>query len=413
MELQRAVRILQELVRSASPRSVSGDEARELVDLFAQAERAASSGMTLYTPVVVETGSYAKVGHGSAADWLGAVSGSSAGAAKGRLAAAERAAVTPQLTEALHEGDLSSDQLKLVTTTAVEAPGATTDLLEMVGQGASHQELRDAAARLRAGARCKETERSRRARVHANRHLRWHQDEGGGIRGEFLCDEVAWANIAPLREADAKERWRSAGSKAGDGFDAHRLDAFLDLLTSSKGTGHRARPRALVVIDAEALRRGTTEGEELCEIEGIGPVSVRAATELIGQGSLQFVIRHGLDIKTVTKSTRVVAQMLEAALVVRDRTCAVPDCGRRLGLERDHRVIDYGKDGPTELDNLVRLCPRHHDMKTNGGWRLNGGPGHWSWVPPSNPPSAGRIARNRKLAAAKGKAMAAAERSRS
>ena len=45
-----------------------------------------------------------------------------------------------------------------------------------------------------------------------------------------------------------------------------------------------------MIIDAGALRRGTAEGGELCEIEGIGPVSVDAATELLGEGGLQFLV---------------------------------------------------------------------------------------------------------------------------
>jgi len=88
--------------------------------------------VALFTPVVVETGSFAKEGHASAQDWLGAHSGSSAGAAKGRLAAAERAAADPSLTEALHEGALSSAQLAVVTKAAAEAPESTGSLLASI-----------------------------------------------------------------------------------------------------------------------------------------------------------------------------------------------------------------------------------------------------------------------------------------
>ena len=135
--------------------------------------------------------------------------------------------------------------------------------------------------------------------------------------------------------------------------------------------------------------------------------SVKAATELLSEGSLRFVIREGFDIKTVTKLTRDVAACIEAALRVRDRTCARPGCAKRLGLEIDHRDVDFGDDGPTELDNLVRLCPECHHLKTHGGWRLEGRPGAWEWIAPDHPKSASYIARARKLAAAKGRARAA------
>ena len=152
-DLDRVVGELQEVVRTSTPESVSGDEARRFVERFAEAERASASGVALFTPVVTRTGSHAKKGHASAQEWLGKVSGSSTGAAKGRLAAAERAAADPTLTDALHEGGLSSAQLALVTNAATEAPESTEDLLKLVDQGASHQELSDAAARKKAAAR--------------------------------------------------------------------------------------------------------------------------------------------------------------------------------------------------------------------------------------------------------------------
>ena len=143
----------------------------------------------------------------------------------------------------------------------------------------------------------------------------------------------------------------------------------------ARAAGARARVETLVIIDAAALRRGTTEGDELCEIEGIGPVSVLAATELLTEGGLRYLVKEGFDIKTVTKASRDIARSIEMALIVRDRTCARPGCGKRLGLEIDHREVDYRADGPTELDNLVRLCPDCHALKTFGGWRLEGKPG--------------------------------------
>jgi hypothetical protein len=287
-DLERAVELMRGVVRSPVPNALSGRAARKIVTLFSEAERAAASGVALFAPVVVETGEFTKGGHGSAADWLGSVSGSSSGSAKGRLAAAARAAQDPLLTEALHDGELSVAQLQLVTSTSAEVPEAAGNLLELMDQGASHKELSTAATRMRAASRTRETERLRRTRVHANRHFRWRQDENGGIRGEFSCDEVEWSRVAPRLEAEAKRRWKAAGNGhgGGDSFEAYRVDAFIDLLSGScgpggddadncdgeggddeggpdDGPGHAARPRTLIIVNAESLRRGTTEGDEL------------------------------------------------------------------------------------------------------------------------------------------------------
>jgi hypothetical protein len=58
----------------------------------------------------------------------------------------------------------------------------------------------------------------------------------------------------------------------------------------------------------------------------------------------------------------------------------------------------------TETGAFAKTCPAHHGMKTNGGWRIVGGPARWRWLPPENPPTAGRIARTRKVAVARAKA---------
>jgi len=55
-------------------------------------------------------------------------------------------------------------------------------------------------------------------------------------------------------------------------------------------------------------------------------------------------------------------------------------------LEIDHRT-DFAKGGPTSLDNLARLCPFHHDLKTHKHWKLEGGPGNWRFERPDPPGS--------------------------
>jgi len=112
-------------------------------------------------------------------------------------------------------------------------------------------------------------------------------------------------------------------------------------------------------------------------------------------------VKEARDIKSVTKSSRSLAQKTAAALLVRDRTCVVPGCGKQMGLQADHCRIDFADGGPTTYDNLARLCPSHHAMKSHGGWMLSGSAGAWKWIPPSRPPTEGRISRERRLAAAK------------
>jgi hypothetical protein len=118
---------------------------------------------------------------------------------------------------------------------------------------------------------------------------------------------------------------------------------------------------------------------------------------------VRFIIKEGTDIRTVTKSSRDLARRPPLALAARDRPVCV-GCGKRLGLQADHCFVDYAKDGPTESTTWP-CCAPHHDMKTYGGWTLiRTKEGTWLWQAPKNPPSAGAIARAKKLAVAQAKA---------
>jgi hypothetical protein len=162
------------------------------------------------------------------------------------------------------------------------------------------------------------------------------------------------------------------------------------------GTGKAARrkfrrPRALlrVVVSGEALLRGHVNPGETCEIPGSGPVPVAMARELIDDAILELVVTRGVDVTNVVSDSRYVRKALQIALEHRDQVCVVPGCNISDPLERDHWRVDYGKKGPTELDNLARLCPWHHDQKTYRGWKLEGGPGQWKFVKPPDPPPPG------------------------
>jgi hypothetical protein len=62
----------------------------------------------------------------------------------------------------------------------------------------------------------------------------------------------------------------------------------------------------------------------------------------------------------VGRTTPVVPSAIRKALVVRDRGCRFPGCGRPSGWCDAHHVRHWADGGPTALGNLVLLCRRHH-----------------------------------------------------
>ena len=80
--------------------------------------------------------------------------------------------------------------------------------------------------------------------------------------------------------------------------------------------------------------------------------------------------RHGQVIGS-GRATRTISRRLRRALEHRDRCCVVPGCGATRGLHA-HHVRHWEDGGPTELDNLVLLCPFHHRLHHSGGITITG-----------------------------------------
>ncbi|MBP1818226.1 DUF222 domain-containing protein [Mycobacterium sp. OAE908] len=71
------------------------------------------------------------------------------------------------------------------------------------------------------------------------------------------------------------------------------------------------------------------------------------------------------------RSTRTVNRRLRRALEHRHPSCAVPGCGATRGLHA-HHLVHWENGGPTDLDNLVLLCPYHHRLHHTGGITITG-----------------------------------------
>ena len=156
---------------------------------------------------------------------------------------------------------------------------------------------------------------------------------------------------------------------------------------ATRPTGRSRRdPRflALLRLDWEALLRGGTEGEECCELAGLGPVPVSVARGLLGESILELVLTKGTDVLSVTHLGRGPSAAQKIALLWSQPTCSVRGCGRRARLQVDHRT-PWSTKQETRYENLDRLCEHHHDLKTRLGWQLVAGTGPRPMVPPDDP----------------------------
>lgn len=350
------------------------------VDVAAAAEMAASLGhlAKLVSSAMLR---YARHTGADAAGVLAGVAGTARGAARRQLQAAERVESVPQLEQAYATGALSLDQASLIAPAAAAAPSRAGELIE-AAQRTSFRELRAQAERVERAARSEQHQVEAERRVHARRFCNVWTAATGGVRLEALLPRVEGATVMSALEKEADALWEEA-ARAGSGSAERRERLVADALVALvSGNARTSGAHLLVSVDAAALVRGAVHDGETCEVRGVGPVSVEAARSLMGEGFFTLLVEDGEDISTVTSTTRVIPRKVRMALIQRDPTCVVPGCPATRNLEIDHWRTDFARFGPTELDNLCRLCALHHRMKTKEGWRLGGGPGRWRWLPP-------------------------------
>ena len=166
------------------------------------------------------------------------------------------------------------------------------------------------------------------------------------------------ANTTPAAGGAAQDK----GTKAGKG----------------KGCGSYRTDTVHVRIDLDALRAGYAGPGRICEIPGIGPISVERAREILGDALVKLVITNGVDVPTIVNVKRGIPAPVASALLERDPTCVVPGCDQNQRLQTDHWKVDFAKKGPTQWWNL---CPFHHSLKTKGLFHLDRQPdGSWTFT---------------------------------
>ncbi len=173
------------------------------------------------------------------------------------------------------------------------------------------------------------------------------------------------------RRADALTQICSEalGEKQAAGHHVPNVDLVLGADRSSGGvSGHgfgRARPAG-----------GWFDLFARCEIEGIGPVARVVAERITCDSAVCRVVMHGVsEVLDLGRRQRVPSRALRRALERRDGRCVFPGCDAPISWCDVHHLVHWADGGPTDLENCVLLCRRHHVLCHEGGWRLAREPG--------------------------------------
>ena len=146
----------------------------------------------------------------------------------------------------------------------------------------------------------------------------------------------------------------------------------------------RPEKKVLATVDLAAPARGRVDGDEACEIAGVGSVSLPVLRSLLSDAAIAVVICDGVDVLNVTHLGRQVTAHLRTAMEARGYRCEVEGCGATSQLEMDH-VEGFSLTRQTRLDDLAWWCHHDQDRKTYEDLVLAGPVGRRRLVPRAGP----------------------------
>jgi hypothetical protein len=123
-----------------------------------------------------------------------------------------------------------------------------------------------------------------------------------------------------------------------------------------------------VIVDSKVLDGTRPDG--VCAIDGIGSVPLSTVERLLCDCKVSVAALLPDGSLDVGRTQRTVNRRQRRAVMFRHKGCAFPGCGMRRFVDV-HHVVPWECNGPTDMDNLVSLCPYHHRLFHEGGYRID------------------------------------------
>ena len=134
-------------------------------------------------------------------------------------------------------------------------------------------------------------------------------------------------------------------------------------------------PEFIVVIDLRTLCDGPHEHSRV-EITGGVELPIETLRRHACLAEIIPVIIDGNGVAiNVGRAHRLATRAQRRALRAMYATCAVPGCTLAFDQCQPHHLWYWEHGGPTDIDNLIPLCSKHHHAVHEGGWRLSLAPG--------------------------------------
>ncbi len=196
-------------------------------------------------------------------------------------------------------------------------------------------------------------------RLAEERSLRLSTAEDGCLLISGILDPVGGAAVRSALEPLAQP--------SGALDDRNREQRMADALIERLSGGQPANLQVTATIETLKGLAGAAAGE----MEFSLPISSTSVQRMACDCSVTRVLLSQESVTIdVGRSKRVISGGLSRALKARDGHCRWPGCERSASMCDGHHVVHWIHGGPTDLDNLVLLCRRHHRLVHEGGWQL-------------------------------------------
>ena len=137
------------------------------------------------------------------------------------------------------------------------------------------------------------------------------------------------------------------------------------------GNGERRVPEVCVHVDLPTLVDGL-HTRSICETSNGVPLPVDTVRRLCCEAHIiPVVLGADGEALAVGREQRVANRAQRRALRAMYRTCAHPHCDVTFDHCQIHHVIPWERFGPSDLENLLPLCSKHHHLVHEGQWRLS------------------------------------------
>ena len=148
---------------------------------------------------------------------------------------------------------------------------------------------------------------------------------------------------------------RSLVERQGDAL--HDVAAFFNKHHDGDGT---ARHLPHVTISADLSTITTTTPEGINDDTG-RPMSSSCTDTYLCDCVIHVILRNADGTPAqFGREFRTVPNVLRRQVAARDGGCRFPGCDRPVRFTDAHHVVHWSQFGPTDYDNVVLLCSRHH-----------------------------------------------------